>query len=190
MMKCNHWLIIISLLVGFTVIAGIGWVSSIVLIGDPQYVPYLAPITVCMTVAGLVVIRDSIVLQGGSNRFFCGGKHALINFLRRRPRPPKTLYFEGPYGVARHPVYSASITIYLGIGLVLPWMLLSFWILLLWIYVATIVEEYHLKLNPAYQEYTLHTPRLSIIGVLLYGCKKIVHKKNTGRFLLSWKEGY
>lgn len=173
-MRCNHWLIIISLLMGFIIITGTGWVLFIELIGYPPYLPYLGPITVCMILAGLVTIRDSILLQGGSNRFFCGGKYALANFIRRQPSPPKTVYFEGPYGVVRHPVYSASITIYLGIGIVLPWMLLSVWILLLWIYVATIIEEYHLRRIPSYQKYALHTPRLSILGVLFYGCKKII----------------
>ncbi len=179
-MKCNHWIIILSLLAGFTIIAGTGWVLFTVLIGNPPYIPYLAPIAVCMILAGIVTIRDSILLQGGSNRFFCGGKYALVNFLRRRPSPPKTLYFEGPYGVVRHPVYSASITIYLGIGIVLPWTLLSVWILLLWIYVATMVEEYHLRRIPAYQEYALHTPRLSVISVLLYGCKKVIFPMSIG----------
>ncbi len=174
MMKCDHRIIILFLMLGFASITIAGWALSLKIVDNSLYIPYVVPLTICMVLSGAVMIRDAIVLQGGANPFFCGGKQAFINFIRRKPSPPKTIYVEGPYGVTRHPVYSASITIYFGLGLTLPWILFSFWILLLWIYGATIVEEYHLKWNRDYRKYMTRTPRLSVIGVLLYGCKKIV----------------
>ncbi|MEB3860881.1 MAG: isoprenylcysteine carboxylmethyltransferase family protein [Desulfurococcales archaeon] len=171
---CKHYPIIPVLIL--TVYTGILYTSHKLLANLPGPIPWLAPVAAILIIPALVTIRDTIHILGGPKKYFCSGARMLRSLISRGARctGPTVIIVEGPFSHTRHPVYSSTLLITIALTIVDPRLLLSIPIVVVWVTLASIVEERELAQAEEYRRYRERVPRLSIVGVIRYGYSRIL----------------
>ena len=118
---------------------------------------------------GVVVLGNGLACVGAMGSFCC--RHVLGRFWSA----PTTLQEnhaiidQGPYGVVRHPIYTATLVFYLGTTLAFSaWWTWALWTLLLVGYVLKALDEERFlgaHLTPAYEDYRRRVPYRLLPGV-------------------------
>lgn len=145
----------------------------------PGLIPYAIPISVALIAPALVTIRDTIAALGGAKKYFCSG-FKMLKSLRHhggRCEGSKEIITTGPFAYTRHPVYTSTLLITIALTLVYPGFALALPLIALWVYAASIVEEWELSRLSGYVEYRMRVPRMSILGVIKYGYKRILSRQ-------------
>ncbi len=133
-------------------------------------------IGVLLIILSIPAILDAIKALGGPKPYFCGGIEVVRSILSKQKRqraPSKDIVTWGPFKCTRHPVYTATITITIGIALIEPRVFLAILTVLTWVYAASLLEEVQLDTIEAYRSYKSTTPRFSLRCILKYGVCKL-----------------
>ncbi len=172
--SCRGWLVASAVAAGHLAVALLSFIVWRRLLGLPLLVFWpLVPVSLCGVAAVLVAVAEAVRLVGGVDRFFCGGREALLDLLGlARAEPPRRLVRSGVFAVARHPAYSGSLAAYAAAVLSLPWLLPGLPLVALWVYVAAWVEERVDARSPEYRVYMREVPGLAPLRVLVYGARR------------------
>jgi len=134
------WATVVGILVGLVVVGVVSWVLLEGVL--PGFVVWGVPFAVCGVVGGLRASVEAVRLLGGVEVFFCGGRRVLHALLRGEVLdPPGRIVSWGVYGVARHPVYSATLGAYMLLAAAFPRLLLGVVLVGVWVWLAARVEE-------------------------------------------------
>ncbi len=138
----------------------------------PGLIVAATPVSLVILAASLKVAWEAIRLQGGVAPFFCGGRLVLHDLLGHvEAEPPERIITSGPYSVARHPTYSATLAAYAGVSLVFPKAFPGLLAVALWVYLAAWAEERILRKHSDYESYARRVPGIAPLRVILWALR-------------------
>jgi protein-S-isoprenylcysteine O-methyltransferase Ste14 len=134
--------------------AGTGVITLAILVGCLGWMetPGSSPVTGFGTL---------LALSGIAGTFYCRHYLAQAWTARTQVDADHKLVETGPYGLARHPIYTVAIVLYLGLGLAFPvwWNALAVGIVILSYILKTYDEDAYLQQHlPGYAEYARRVP--------------------------------
>ena len=171
--NCRHYIISPIIIITIYIIV----LKIAYTVAPPIQIP--TPLDIIATLTGITLIIlsipaiiDAVKALGGPRPYFCGGIEVVRSILSKRMRQRasnKDIVTWGPFQCTRHPVYTATITITIGIALIEPRELLAILVVITWVYAASLLEEMQLETIEAYKNYKSRTSRFSIKCILKYG---------------------
>ncbi len=169
-MAACRFLVPAGIIAGHTVIAVASALASKHLLGvGCGFLLPLAPLGLCFLALALLVAYESVRLVGGPGPFFCGGHRVVMDLLGRvRADPPRRIVAEGPYSVARHPVYTSSLIAYSGLSLLLPCLAPGLLAVAAWIAAASWAEDRVNMRSREYRSYASRVPGLAPLRLLIW----------------------
>ncbi len=189
MVGLSRWLTVATWLIWFVAYWGAGTRSFITHAGHSSQLDRISMLTmafgalglfasIMLVLLGIVTLpqNESVVLIGAAlacvgvaGSFYCR------DVLGRFWSAPTTLQENheiidrGPYGIVRHPIYTATLVFYLGTTLAFSaWWTWALWTLLLVGYVLKALDEERFlgaHLTPAYEDYRRRVPYRLLPGV-------------------------
>ncbi len=167
------WIMPIVILLGLFLIGLLSYrITQALGIPLPGLIIAAAPLALLILVASFRVALEAVRLQGGIAPFFCGGRLVLHDLLGHvKAEPPERIITSGPYSVARHPTYSATLAAYAGVSLVFPKALPGLLAVALWVYLAAWAEERILRKHSDYESYARRVPGIAPVRVILWALR-------------------
>ncbi len=158
-----------GIIAGHALIAGASALASKYLLGVGCGILPLAPLGLCLLALALLVAYESVRLVGGPGPFFCGGHRVVMELLGRgRAEPPERIVVEGPYSVARHPVYTSSLIAYTGLSLLSPCLAPGLLAVAAWVVAASWAEDRVNMRSGEYRAYASRVPGLAPVRLLAW----------------------